>query len=236
MSSPPARSLLQEVIARCSRLNVPAQAVLELTYRCNLSCVHCYVDLAETDELTLEEWQGVVDQLKAAGTIYLLFTGGEVLLRDDFLDIATYARRSGFLIGLLSNLTLITADMARALAELKPLSLGTSLYGATAATHDAVTSKPGSFARTIEGIRLLVANGIVPTVQTLVMKVNMAELTEVKRLVESLGAKSRVDLGMIPSKTGARFPLDHEPGVEELVGCSWRPDSPNLDDLSLIHI
>jgi radical SAM protein with 4Fe4S-binding SPASM domain len=220
----PRRFLLQDVIARCSRLNIPAQAVLELTYRCNLRCVHCYVDVNATGELTSEEWKVVIDQLKAAGTIYLLFTGGEVMIRPDFLEIATYARRSGFFIGLLTNCTLLTPDMARDIAELKPFSVSTSLYGATAATHESVTRVIGSFNRTIEGIKSLVDGGIAPIVQTLVMKSNMAELSQIKTLVTSLGAETSIDIGIAPSRSGGDFPFQYEPSVEELTRCGWRPD------------
>ena len=226
-STKPELSLLREVMAKCSRMNIPVQAALELTYRCNLHCVHCYVDLEETEELTFEEWKEVLRQLKAAGTIYLLFTGGEIMVREDFLDIATYARRSGFIIGFLTNCTLMTPAVSRAMAELRPFSVGTSLYGATAATHESVTQVPGSFERTLEGIRLLVATGLIPTVQTLIMKTNVAELAQIEKLVASLGATARIDMGMAPSKTGYCFPFGYEPGEEELAECGWQPDSPD---------
>jgi radical SAM protein with 4Fe4S-binding SPASM domain len=218
------RFLLQDVIARCSQLSIPAQAILELTYRCNLRCVHCYVDVNETGELTSEEWKVVIDQLKVTGTIYLVFTGGEVMIRPDFLEIATYARRSGFFIGLLTNCTLLTPDMARDIAELKPFSIATSLYGATEATHESVTQVIGSFNRTIEGIKSLVDHGIAPIVQTLIMKSNLAELSQIERLVASLGAETSIDIGIAPSKSGRAFPFQYEPGVEELARCGWRPD------------
>jgi radical SAM protein with 4Fe4S-binding SPASM domain len=216
---------MQDVIARCSQLSIPVQAVLELTYRCNLRCVHCYIDVDETDELTAEEWKRAIDQLKAAGTIYLLLTGGEAMIRDDFLDIATYARRSGFIVGLLTNCTLMTPNMAQDLAELKLFSVTTSLYGASAATHESVTGVTGSYERTLEGIKLLVDHSLAPLVQTPVMKSNLAELAQIEILVESLGARASIDIGMAPSKTGADFPLQYEPGMEELVRCHWRPNA-----------
>jgi len=221
----PKRYLIQEVIAKCSRLSVPVKVVLEITYRCNLHCAHCYVDVAEPDELTLEEWKGVIDQLKAAGTIYLLFTGGEIMVREDFLEIASYARRSGFIPELMTNCTLLTPDIVQDIAELKPFSITTSLYGATAATHDSVTGVTGSHERTLEGIKLLVEHGMVPLVQTLVMKPNLNELDQIERLVTSLGAKSSIDIGLAPSKSGATYPLQLEPDEEELINCGWRPTS-----------
>ncbi len=217
---------MQEVIAKCSRLNIPAQTILELTYRCNLSCAHCYVDVDEPDEMTLGEWKGVIDQLKGAGTIYLLLTGGEIMMRADFLEIAAYARHCGFIPGLMTNCTLLTPSMAQDIAELKPYSITTSLYGASAVTHDSVTRVAGSYERTLEGISLLVERGLAPLVQTVIMKYNLSELEEIQRLVTSLGARPRLSMGIAPSKTGADFPLHCEPDVEELVECGWRPDAP----------
>ncbi len=208
--------LMWELMGKAARLNVPFQVALELTYRCNLRCVHCYVDLVERDELSVAEWKGVLDQLKASGTLYLLFTGGEMMVRDDSLDIMTYARSSGFFVGLLTNCTRITPVVARAIADLRPFTAGTSLYGATAATHEAVTRIPGSFRKTLEGIELLVAAGVVPTVQVLTMKDNLGELPQIVELVKSLGAWVKVKTGMSPAKSGADFPFSYEPA--ELIG------------------
>jgi radical SAM protein with 4Fe4S-binding SPASM domain len=230
--------LLQEVMNKCSRLSIPAWAILELTYRCNLRCVHCFVDVTEDNErsLTLEDWQGVIDQLKAAGTMYLLFTGGEVMVREDFLEIAAYARRHGFFVGFLTNCTLITPAMAQDIGDLQPYSIATSLYGASAATHESVTRVAGSFEKTIEGIKLLVNQGLTPLVQTLAMKSNLAELTRIKTLVNDLGAVASVDIGMAPSKTGSTFPFRYEPSLEELVGCGWRSDVPSDNTVNSVGL
>ena len=218
------RPLLHQVIRRCSRLRIPVQVTLELTYRCNLRCAHCYVDLVETDGLSLKEWQGVIDQLKSAGTIYLLFTGGEIMVRPDFLDIASYARRNGFFIAFLTNCTLVTPAISQAIAQLRPFLIGTSLYGATAATHELVTKVPSSFRRTLEGIKRLVSAGLVPVVQITVMKANLAELPRIKQLVENLGAVARFNTDMTPSKTGSRIPLQYQPDIDELLNCSSHQD------------
>jgi AdoMet-dependent heme synthase len=224
------KTLLHEVISRCSRLSIPVQVALELTYRCNLRCAHCYIDIDEPEELTTAEWRGVIDQLKAAGAMYLLFTGGEVMVRPDFLEIAAYARRSGFFVAFLTNCTRLTPDLARDIVELKPLSIATSLYGATAATHDEVTGLPGSFERTLNGIRLLVDRGLPPIVQTLAMRPNLAELSRMRDLVAGLGAEGKIDIGLAPSKSGRTFPFRQEAALEDLVRCGWRPDAPGAAD------
>ncbi len=217
------KHLLQEVIARCTRSHIPVQAVLELTYRCNLRCGHCYVDRPGEEELSAGEWEDVFGQLKAAGAMYLLFTGGEVMVRRDFLEIAGSARRQGFMVGLLTNCTLVTPDIAREIAGLKPFSIATSLYGATAPTHERITGVPGSFRRALRGIERLVSRGMTPLVQTLVMNHNYQELEEVKKLVAGLGAVPVIDLGLVPSKMGECFPFRYEASEDELLGCSWQP-------------
>jgi radical SAM protein with 4Fe4S-binding SPASM domain len=227
MSNQPAgakQPLLHEMVAKCAQLHIPIQAALELTYRCNLHCSHCYVDLKETDELSVEEWKRVLDQLKAAGTLYLLLTGGEITVRADFLEIATYARHNGFFIGLLTNCTLVTPAMAQEIARLRPFVIGTSLYGATSTTHEKVTGVPGSFQKTLEGISRLVADGLKPTVQVMLMKINVAEVEQIEKLIGRLGAQTRINIGMAPSKTGAEFPFKHEPQAEELLGCNWQAE------------
>jgi radical SAM protein with 4Fe4S-binding SPASM domain len=208
--------LLQEVIDRCSELNIPAQVVLELTYRCNLHCVHCYIDVEEPDELSVDEWKDVIDQLKAAGTIYLLFTGGEIMVRDDFMEIATYARRNGFLVGFLTNATLLTPDVVKDIVDLKPFAVTTSLYGTSPQVHEEVTGVAGSFEKTIAGIKMLVDSGIKPLVQTLVMKHNVHELMQIRELVRILGADSHISVGIQPSKTGADYPFQYDSGEVEL--------------------
>ena len=218
------RSLLEEVGSKCSRLNIPLQAQLELTYRCNLRCSHCYVDLDEPDELSFEEWCDVLSQLKMAGTIYLLLTGGEILVRADLLNIIAYARSNGFVVGIITNCTLVTPEIVQALSELRIRSIVTSLHGATAATHDMVTKVPGSFQRTIQGIQLLVDAGLVPSVQTMAVKNNAAELMAIKDLIESLGAWSRIGIEMIPTKSGSNRPSQFEPDIEDLINSGWQPD------------
>jgi radical SAM protein with 4Fe4S-binding SPASM domain len=217
----PDQSLLEQVMMRCSQLNIPVQSVLELTYRCNLRCTHCYIDNHQSDELSFEEWKEVLDQLKKAGTIFLVLTGGELTVRDDFLEIARYAYKSGFRLGFMTNCTLITPTISKALAMLKPYSIVTSLYGANSKTHEFITQVPGSFEKTLEGIKLLIGDGIVPTVQTLIMKNNLSELRQIEDLVERLGAKPLINMAMAPSKMGADYPFHNEPTEEEIVSCRW---------------
>src|SRR6266404_3411637 len=93
---------------------IAAIGTIEVTRRCPLECAHCYNNLpmddqqARSRELTYEELCGILDEMAEAGCLWLLFTGGEIFARRDFLDIYTYAKRKGFLVTLFTNGTLIT--------------------------------------------------------------------------------------------------------------------------------
>ena len=101
---------------RTMQRHLPLSGAIEVTRRrCPLTCVHCYNNLPMADheasrsELTLEEHCRILDELADAGCLWLLFTGGEIFARRDFLDIYTHAEDTGSLITLFTNGTLIAA-------------------------------------------------------------------------------------------------------------------------------
>jgi radical SAM protein with 4Fe4S-binding SPASM domain len=184
---------------------VPIDGSIELTRRCNLTCVHCYNNLPLSDEearrteLTYEEHCRLLDEMAAEGCLWLLYTGGEIFVRKDFLDIYAYAKKTGFLITLFTNATLITRAVAEYLATWNPFSIEVSLYGCTAATHDRVTGVAGSFDKTMRGVRLLMEVGVPPILKTMVLKPNTHEIWDMKRFVEEeLGLDFRFDAMINP--------------------------------------
>ena len=230
MATTVARPLLHQVIERAAQHLVPLQASLELTYRCNLTCKHCYVDCRPEGELTLEEVKDILDQLAAAGTLYLLFTGGEILARKDFFAIAGYAKEKGFSLMLLTNGTLVDPQVAQGIAGLRPLSVGMSLYGATAATHDAVTGRPGSFASTLWAISRLQDLRVPLSVQMLLMDSNIHEVEDAKRLAAGMGVPLQLGYELLPTKTGSLTPQGCEASFSQFIRLTdpgWlRPTAP----------
>ena len=85
-------SLMQEMGARALKLGIPLSVQLDVTYRCNERCVHCYLDHNDYDEMTTAEIKDLLDQLAAAGVFFLVFSGGEVFLRRDFFELMEHAR------------------------------------------------------------------------------------------------------------------------------------------------
>ena len=128
---------------------VPLQVSIEVTRRCPLECLHCYNNLPMADveakqrELSKEEHFRMLDELVAMGCFWILYTGGEIFARKDFLEIYTYAKKKGFLITLFTNGTIINEQIADYLAEWPPFAIEITLYGRTRETYEALTAIPG---------------------------------------------------------------------------------------------
>ncbi len=177
---------------------IPLLGSLELTFRCNLRCQHCYVahghqGIRGQEELSYSEITRIIDEIAAEGCLWLLMTGGEPLMRPDFLDIYTYAKRKGMLVTLFTNGTMITPRLADYLIEYRPFNIEISLYGYTQETYERVTGIPGSHARCMRGIELLVERGIPLRLKTVVMTLNKHELGEMQDFAGGLGVEFRYD-------------------------------------------
>lgn len=165
---------------------IPFAITFEMTYACNERCVHCYMD-RDREALSLNEIKRILDEVASAGCLFISFTGGEFFSRRDALQIIDYASKLNFVIDILSNGTLITKHVAHSLAQHSVRRVQISLYGATSETHDSVTQLSGSFSKTLEGIRLLIEEGIKVEIALPLMGINFHERYLVKNLAESLG-------------------------------------------------
>lgn len=183
---------------------VPYTGSIELTHRCNMRCVHCYlgdqqrIPGSRPHELDTRQWLDILDQAGAAGCLELLITGGEPLLRKDFLPIYRHAKEHGFIVTVFTNGTLIDDRAIECFADLPPILVEVSVYGATAATHERVTQVRGSFARCMRGIERLVENHVSVGLKTILMTLNEAEYEEMEGLARRLGAKWRLDSAICP--------------------------------------
>src|SRR5215472_8390091 len=111
-------SLTVEVNSKARRLGIPLNAHVDITYRCNERCQHCYLDHEDTGEMSTEEIRNVLGQLAAAGAFFLTISGGEPLLRRDCFEILAYARQLSFNVKLKTNALLIGQQQAAQLREL----------------------------------------------------------------------------------------------------------------------
>jgi radical SAM protein with 4Fe4S-binding SPASM domain len=164
----------------------PLRAMIEIADRCNEVCVHCYQEQGRKGEMDTAQLKAVIDELAEMGILVLTISGGEATLRRDFLEIMGHARDRGFVLRLFTNGLTMTRQLAEALHELAVDVVEISLYSHRAEVHDFVTGVPGSFERTVAGIRHLREVGVAVHVKTNVMRVNEDELDDYVRFAESL--------------------------------------------------
>ncbi len=200
----------------------PIAGSLELTFRCNLRCVHCYIGDAragnlEKEELSYPEICALLDQIVDEGCLWLLLTGGEPLLRPDFLDIYAYAKQKGLLVTLFTNGTLITPQIADYLQEWRPFAVEISLYGRTKETYEKVTGIPGSYERCLRAIELLLERGAPLRVKTMAMTLNKHEIRAMREYAKGLGVSFRFDPLINPGLAGAEGPTKFRLAPEEVL-------------------
>lgn len=213
---------LRNLDRKINSLRIPFSGGIDLTSRCNLRCVHCYLCPAkdpqsERPEMDKESVCAILDKVRDAGCLNLLITGGEPLLRTDFRDIYEHAKRIGMLVTVFSNGTLITEELLALFADLPPLNFEISMYGATPETYEAVTRVRGSFGACIRGIEGLLGIGVDVTLKTVLMTLNRHEFLEIERTAKAYGVRFRFDAGLFPRIDGDQTPLAFRVPVDEAV-------------------
>ena len=203
---------------------VPLQVSIEITRRCPLECLHCYNNLpmgdmdAKQRELSKEEHFRVLDELVEMGCFWLLYTGGEIFARKDFLEIYTYAKKKGFLITLFTNGTLINEQIADYLVEWPPFAIEITLYGRTRETYEALTAIPGSYDRCLRGIKLLKDRELPLKLKTVATSINKHEVVAMRQFAEEeLGVEFKMDGQVNPRIDCSQSPLAVRLTPEEVV-------------------
>src|SRR5882672_5137132 len=209
-------ALLQEMSHRALRLGVPLSAQLDLTYRCNEQCVHCYLDHDDHGEMSTVEIKNLLSEMAEAGVFILTLSGGEIFLRKDVFEILEHARDLTFCIKLKTNAVLIREAQAARLRDLGVESIQVSIYSHRPEVHDAITKVPGSLRRSVNAIRFLKQQGLKVVIANVLMNENMEDHHGVRALAEELGARYTLDPTITPMMDGDRSILDLNAGESAL--------------------
>mgnify|MGYP003277657491 FL=1 len=195
------RDLIREVCYRERRL---LTVCLELTYRCNEKCIHCYVDDWESGggELSFSDYRTLLDDIRELGCMGVLLTGGEPTLHRDFFEIAFYAKRVGLMVDIYTNGLCVDDGMMDRLISLRPNSISFSFYGGKAEDHDAVTGVPGSFEKSLRTMMTCKCAGIDTFIKTVVIKQNVRGYEELLKLGKRLDIRVMSSLTVMPTHRG----------------------------------
>jgi radical SAM protein with 4Fe4S-binding SPASM domain len=217
-------SLLSEMNSRALELGVPLSVHLDLTYRCNERCVHCYLDHDDHGEMTTTEIADLLVQLADAGVFFLSLSGGEVFMRRDFFEIVEKARRLLFNVKVKTNGVMIHEAEAARLRQLGVEQVQISVYSHRPAVHDSITKLPGSLNRTIKAIRFLKSQGLKVSISNVVMNGNFADQRGVMMLARELGAEYTLDPTITPKLDGDASILSLRIAADELKQIFHDPD------------
>jgi radical SAM protein with 4Fe4S-binding SPASM domain len=206
-------ALMAEINEKALALGIPLSVQLDLTYRCNERCVHCYLDHDDHGEMTTAEIKHLLDEMAEAGVFILTLSGGEILMRRDFFEILEYARRLTFCVKLKTNAVMIREAEAARIRDLGVESIQVSIYSHRPEVHDAITLVPGSLKRSVDAIRFLKSQGLKVIIANVLMTGNMQDYPGVRALAAELGVESTLDPTVTPMMDGNRSTLSL--GVDE---------------------
>jgi len=195
---------LADFTRRVMAARIPIDGSMELTHRCNLRCVHCYLGDQGTirghrrEELSSRQVRDLIDELVEAGTLNFTFTGGDPMVRKDFPALYTYAVKKGLLVTVFCDGVLINERIMEVFDEFPPRGIEISIYGASRETYENITQVKGSFERCMAGIERLHAHGHRFTLKSVLMTANRHELDGMRALAKSYGAKFYFDTAIFP--------------------------------------
>ena len=208
----------KRIFERIKAERIPFSGTLELTFRCNHKCTHCYAANApKGEELSYNEICDILDTIVNNGCLWLLITGGEPFIRNDFLKIYLYAKKKGLLITLFTNGTFITEEIADVFQKWPPFKVEITLHAISKKIYEKITRTNNSFENCMRGIRLLLQKKIYFGLKTVVMTHNKDEIEEIKKYVEKLGIEFRFDTLIHAGLGGNKSPCDVRITPEEVV-------------------
>ena len=201
----PARTPVPRLVEQFEHgLDAPICLTWELTYACNLACVHCLSSSGRRDprELTTAEAKGVVDELQKMQVFYVNIGGGEPTVRPDFWELLDYAIDHQVGVKFSTNGVRLDAARAQRLANTDYVDVQISLDGATAAVNDEVRG-PGSYAMAMRALENLAAAGFgKPKISVVMTRQNVDQLDEFAAIADKFGAQLRITR-LRPSGRGA---------------------------------
>lgn len=187
---------------------IPLVVSWNVTLKCNLKCLHCYINAAEKklpDDLSTDAAKMLIHQIAEVSRPLLILSGGEPLLRADILELIQYGTERGLKMAMGSNGMLIDDKIARKLKEAGIKTVSISLDSSTSERHDEFRGVKGSWGHAIRAIKALRNNDILLQVNTTVTKQNYDEIDDIMTLVEALGVENFHLFFLVPTGRGVKI-------------------------------
>jgi len=187
------------------KVGTPQIVSYAVTKACNLRCLHCHTDAREAlpDELMLKEAIQTIDELAVLGTEALIFSGGEPLLRKEFvLELADYCIDVGIIPAMLTNGMLINHKVAWEIKDSEIMAVGIPIDSPEPAVHDRLRNVPGTFDKALRAIRACLEVDLEVVVTTMALRSNFAEIPRMMELISELGVDQVAIYDLVPNGRG----------------------------------
>lgn len=189
--------------AKACKNGIPLAGTFELTPRCNFDCKMCYVHLSAEEqqrrgrELTADEWLETAESARNSGMLFLLLTGGEPLIRNDFKYLLTELKKMGLLVSVNSNGSMINEDLLEFFRREPPFRINVTLYGGSNETYESLCGQR-AFDRVTSNIRALKNIGVDVKMNVSLTRYNASDLEKIHTLAHELGTPMQVATYMFP--------------------------------------
>lgn len=197
--------LEQKLMLKAAAMRQPIYGVVELLPLCNMNCDMCYVRLSRQEMekkgrlRTVDEWLELAQQMRDAGTLVLLLTGGEPLLYPDFKRLYTELLSMGMIVLINTNGTLIDEEWASFFGMHKPRQISITLYGANENVYANLCHYPGGYEKVLRGVRLLKAQGVEVKLSGTAVRANYEDRFEILRIAKELSVPAQTDSYVYPA-------------------------------------
>ncbi|MFZ5800320.1 MAG: radical SAM protein [Candidatus Omnitrophota bacterium] len=215
------------------RCGTPNICQFELTFGCGLRCQHCYTDCYNKPgyikkELNTLQVKHILNKIYDSGVVWLCFTGGDPLTRQDFLDIYSCAKDKGFLVAIFTNAYSMNKEIAAELKQRPPFVIEITLNAVNKDIYEKISQVKGSFAKAMRGIDLILGSKLPLKIKTQVTQENLKILPEIKSFVESRGLVFRPGIFLHARLNGDLVPCNLRISVREVL--SLDGNAPPEDD------
>lgn len=191
------------------------------TNKCNMYCDHCYRESGEESagELTTEQGKKLITEIKKAGFMIMIFSGGEPLMRPDIVELIAHARNEGLRPVIGSNGTLLTEELALRLKEAGAVRIGISLDSMDPVKHNQLRKYEKAYEEAVRGMEICNKVGLEFQIHTTVMKWNLPEMEALTDFAVTKGAKAHHLFFLIPTGRGLNIESDmlNEEEYEEVL-------------------
>ncbi len=201
----------RKVCSQAVKTRLPISGSLSLTNKCNLRCVHCYLQNSrDVAEISTQAWLDIIDQVEHAGCLWLLLTGGEPLVRKDFPEIYMHAIQKGMLVTVFTNATLVDDAVVDLWSKWPPFAIEVSLYGFTEETYRRVTGSSQAKHKCFEAVERLIRKRLPVRLKSMLLQQNAGELARLEEYCKNSGIHFRSDPIVSPTQDGCTKPCESQ--------------------------